>query len=285
MTAALLLLLKVSVGLLILAIGMGSTFSDLAYLWRRPGLLVRSLLAMYVLVPLAALVLVTLLPLAPPIKAALLVLAVSAGAPLLPKKLGAFESDAYVFSLVVTSSVLAVVLVPAWVSLLGEHFGMAMEISPVTVAKAIAKAFLLPLAAGMVLRLLWPSWAQRWSDTLLAAAGIVLMACGVLMLATHYELLLLAHWWGFAALVALMLAALAIGQLLGGPTADDRTALAIACATRHVGIAVLVATSFPGPRTAVLIAAYVVASAAVSIPYLKWRRTKAAAASAMQLSQ
>ena len=35
---------------------------------------------------------------------------------------------------------------------------------------------------------------------------------------------------------------------------------------RHVGIAVLVATSFPGPRTAVLIAAYVVASAAVSIP-------------------
>jgi len=35
MTAALLLLLKVSVGLLILAIGMGSTYSDLAYLWRR----------------------------------------------------------------------------------------------------------------------------------------------------------------------------------------------------------------------------------------------------------
>ena len=63
MTEGLLLLLKVSVGLLILAIGMGSTFSDLAYLWRRPALLVRSLLAMYVLVPMAAFVLVSLLPL------------------------------------------------------------------------------------------------------------------------------------------------------------------------------------------------------------------------------
>jgi len=284
MTEGLLLLLKVSVGLLILAIGMGSTFSDLAYLWRRPALLVRSLLAMYVLVPLAAFVLVSLLPLAPGIKAALLVLAVSAGAPLLPKKLGAFEPDAYVFSLVVTSSLLAIVVVPAWVALLSRHFGVAAELSPTTVAMAIAKAFLLPLAVGMALRALWPSIASRWSDTLLGTAGIVLLACGVLLLVSHYELLLLTHWLGFVALVALMLAALAIGHLLGGPTADDRTALAIACATRHIGIAVLVATAFPGPRTAVLIAVYVVASALVSIPYLKWRRARAAASSVTRVS-
>jgi Ni,Fe-hydrogenase I cytochrome b subunit len=110
------------------------------------------------------------------------------------------------------------------------------------------------------------------------------MACGVLLLISHYELLLLTHWLGFVALVALMLTALAIGHLLGGPTADDRTALAIACATRHIGIALLVATAFPGPRTAVLIAVYVVASAAVSIPYLKWRRAKAAASRAARVS-
>jgi BASS family bile acid:Na+ symporter len=39
----------------------------------------------------------------------------------------------------------------------------------------------------------------------------------------------------------------AIGHALGGPNPGHRTALAIACATRHIGIAVLVATSFPGP--------------------------------------
>jgi hypothetical protein len=37
---------------------------------------------------------------------------------------------------------------------------------------------------------------------------------------------------------------------------DERTALAIACVTRHVGVAVVVATSFRGPRTAVMLAAY-----------------------------
>jgi hypothetical protein len=68
------------------------------------------------------------------------------------------------------------------------------------------------------------------------------------------------------------LAALVVGHVLGGPAEEDRTALAIACATRHVGIAMVVAASVPGPRTAVLVAAYLLAAAVVSIPYLRWRR-------------
>ena len=60
MTAGLLLALKVLVAALIFAIGLGSTPGDLAYLWRRPGLLLRSVVAMYVAVPLAILALVLL---------------------------------------------------------------------------------------------------------------------------------------------------------------------------------------------------------------------------------
>ena len=36
MTEALLVLLKIAVGTLIFAIGMGSTLADVTYLWRRP---------------------------------------------------------------------------------------------------------------------------------------------------------------------------------------------------------------------------------------------------------
>jgi bile acid:Na+ symporter, BASS family len=102
-TKALLLLLKVSVGALLLAIGMSTTFTAVAYLWRRPGLLLRSLLAMYLLVPFAAFLLVKAVPLSAGVKAALLVLAVSAGAPLLPRKLRRFGDDAYIFSLTLVS--------------------------------------------------------------------------------------------------------------------------------------------------------------------------------------
>lgn len=280
MAEVLLVLLKACVGLLILAIGLGATVADLGYLWRRPALLARSLLAMYVLVPAAAFAMIALLPLGVGLKAALLVLAVSAGAPLLPRKLGAFGSEAYVFSLVVTSSLLAIVLVPAWLALLGRAFGFTTEVDPFIVATTIAKSFLLPLAAGMVLRALLPRLGARLADPLLRLAGIVLTVSALTLLVMQWEIFLAVRWQGMAALVALLVVALAIGHTLGGPAPDDRTALAIACATRHVGIAVLVATSFPGPRTVVLVGAYVVASAAVSLPYLHWRRAAAARAAA-----
>jgi len=276
MNETLLLLLKLSVATSIFAIGLGSTAGDLTYLLRRPGLLVRSLLAMYVLVPVAALALVALLPLAPGVKAALLVLAVSAGAPMLPKKLGSLGADSYVFSLVVLSSLLAIVLVPMWVAALAELFGVAAELPPRVIALAIAKAFLLPLIVGMVLGRLWSRLA-RAAESLLAVAGTVLMACGVLLLVMNFELLRSTQSLGFFALLLLLVAALAIGHFMGGPTQDERTALGIACATRHIGLAALVAASFPGPRTVTLIAVYVVASAAVTMPYLKWRKSRAAA--------
>jgi BASS family bile acid:Na+ symporter len=277
MTATLLLLLKSAVGLIILAIGMDARLRDLTYLWRRPGLLVRSLAAMYVLVPLVALLLARTLPLPVPVKVALLVLAVSAGAPLLPRKLLDLGQGDYIFGLVVTSSLLAIVTVPAWVAVLGPLFGQDVAVSPAHVAAVIGKSFLLPLAAGMVVRGLFPRIAEKLGDRLMAVAGIVLTGSALALLGLHWEVFVAAGWVFVLSLAALSSASLAIGHWLGGPAPDDRTALAIACATRHIGLAVLVAATVPGPRTAVLIAAYFLASALVSIPYLKWRRSGAAA--------
>lgn len=45
----------------------------------------------------------------------------------------------------------------------------------------------------------------------------------------------------------------------------------IACANWHIGLALLVAANYRGPRTLELVAGYLFASAIVSIPYLRWR--------------
>ena len=50
----LLLLLKTSIATLIFAIGMTAVTADIVYLWRRPVLLVKSVAAMYVLMPAVA---------------------------------------------------------------------------------------------------------------------------------------------------------------------------------------------------------------------------------------
>ncbi|MDE1179380.1 hypothetical protein [Paraburkholderia sp.] len=272
MTEILLTLLKVSVVVTIVSVGAATAPADLTYLWRRPRLLLRSLAAMYLLVPLVALALVLILPIDSGVKAALLVLAVSSGAPLLPKKLKKLDSQEYIFSLLVTSSLVAIVAVPLWVALLAAYFDVAIELPVTTVLLTIAKAILLPVAIGMVLRAVFPARAEQLSDRLITIAGIVLAVAGILLVALHWQLLMALSWLGVLALVALMVFALAIGQWLGGPNADDRTALAIACATRHVGIALVVASEFAGVKIAVLIVSYFLTVVVVSSFYLMWRR-------------
>jgi bile acid:Na+ symporter, BASS family len=284
-TETLLLVLKLSVVALIFAIGLGSTPADLAYLWRRPGQLARSLLAMYVAVPVAAVVAAKTLPLPLTVKTAILALAISAGAPLLPRKLMKLGREGYVFSLVVTSSLLAVVAVPAWLQIIGTLFGREADLDPGAVAVVIAKAFLVPLLLGMLVRWPLPAVSERFSEWLLGAAGAVLTASGLALLLLHGRALASVGFFPILALVATTLVALAIGHALGGPDPDDRTALAVSCATRHVGIALLAASTVPGPRIAVLVLAYVLASAVVSIPYLRWRKSaRALAGPVMQQS-
>lgn len=272
MTETLLLTLKLSVGAIIFAIGMGSKFSDVTYLWQRPALLIRSLLAMYVLVPLVAILFVKLLDLQPGVEIGLLVLAVSAGAPLLPRKLVDIGRDEYVFSLVVTSTLFAIFAVPTWLAALGPQFGNPAHLAPLQIALIFTKSFFLPLVAGMILRWLFSDFADRFADRLMGLAGITLSVSAISLLVLHWNVVVEAHWTGISALAALTLFALAIGHILGGPAEEDRTALAIACSTRHIGIAALVASSLPGPKTAVIVSVYIIIAAIVSIPYLKWRR-------------
>jgi hypothetical protein len=160
-TATLLLLIKLSVAGLILAIGMSSTLRDLLYLWRRPGLLLRSLLAMYVAVPLVALLVARSLTLPTPVEVAILVLAISAGAPLRPRKLIHLGNDAYVFSLVVTSSLLAIVTIPAWLTVLAPLHGRSGELTAGDVAGVVIPSFLALLALGMVVQWLAPETSER----------------------------------------------------------------------------------------------------------------------------
>ena len=278
MTSILLICLKLSVVALLLAIGMLSTMKEVRYLWQRPRLLLRSVLAMYILVPLAATLFVTILPLSHGLKLAIFVLAISAGAPLLPKKLMGLGSDEYVLSLVVTASILAIVTVPAWAAALGPLFGRESQLSPVNVAMVIAQSFLVPLAIGMVVRWFFPERSLRLADLVITVAGLVLTVSAVILLATHWQLIAKAGWTAILALAGLTLTALVIGHLMGGKEPGERTALAVSCATRHLGLAILVATTVPGPKAAVFVAAYFVASAVVVIPYLKWQ-SKAVAVS------
>lgn len=271
MLAALLLILKLSVAALIFATGLYATLKDLSYLWRRPWMCLKSLFAMYVVVPLLAFLAIRYLDLPRPVDIALFVLAVSAGAALLPRKLVGFGNPQYVFSLVVTSSLLAIVIAPAWLHLIHSYVEHPPELMPGEVAVAIGRSFLLPLITGMLIRWIVGPKAESAARLIMNAVGAVFAIAALLLLLTNLALVAKVGWIGFLSLAVFSLVSLAVGHALGGPQDADRTALAIACSTRHVGLAVVIASAAPTPTTTALVLTYLLASAAVSLPYLKLR--------------
>ena len=136
------------------------------------------------------------------------------------------------------------------------------------------KDVLLPLGVGMVLRLTVPSLADRIGDPLLKIAGatMALIAIGILILGVR--LVLEVGLPSLLAFGAFTLAAIVTGHWLGGPNPADRSSLAMACASRHIGLALLIAAHSPGRRALALVVTYLLASAIVSIPYLRWLKRR-----------
>lgn len=273
------LLLKTSIVALLLAIGMTATPADVVYLWRRPLLLGKAVLAMYVVMPLIAVVMARLLELPRGTELALVILAVCAGAPLLPKKLiKAGGNPAFVFSLIVTTSLAAIVTVP-----LSLHFLVSdaafdtAGVTPTRVAWLILTSLVAPMGAGMLLRWAAPAVAERIGGPLLRVAGIVMSVCALIALVAGFHLVFDVGLPSIAAFAAFTLAAIVTGHVLGGPEPSDRTSLAVACASRHIGLALLIAANARREQTLALVVAYLLASALVSIPYI-WLRTRGSAA-------
>jgi predicted Na+-dependent transporter len=85
------------------------------------------------------------------------------------------------------------------------------------------------------------------------------------------------------AFATFMLVGLAVGHWLGGPEAEDRTALAYSSASRHPGIAIAMAhANFPQQTLAMAaVLLYLLINTAVSLLYHVWtKRCRAAVVSA-----
>jgi len=81
-----LLLVKVTIFSLMLSLGISLSFEKMLFLWRKPALLFRALLAVVVLVPLVVVLLLKLFNLPLGVMMGLALLAVSPGAPLATKR-------------------------------------------------------------------------------------------------------------------------------------------------------------------------------------------------------
>jgi BASS family bile acid:Na+ symporter len=143
------------------------------------------------------------------------------------------------------------------------------------ILKLVGASLLLPLGIGICVRVAAPMWAKRSARPVSIASTTLLVAALIPLLFSAWPAMRSLIGNGtLLAIVALTLAGLLCGHLLGGPQRDNRTVLALATAMRHPGVAIaILAATFPDENNAaaaVLLA--LVVGAVASTPYVSWSR-------------
>ena len=268
------LTVKGSIILNVIVIGLSATLDDALFLFRRPAKLAKAFLAMNVVMPVFAVLLVLMFDLHQAVKIALLTLSLSPVPPVFPNQASkAGGREGYTIGLLVAMALIAMVYVP--VTLAG--LGRVLSVDLGSVARAIGlllfQTVLAPLAVGIALRALGPAFVDRILSPL-SKVALLLLAAGVLpiLFAAFPAIKALIGNGTLLALVAFVAVGHVAGHWLGGPNADDRAVLAIATALRHPGVALaLAAANVPEQKlTMAAVLLFMLVNVAVNLPYAYW---------------
>ncbi len=268
---------QLSIAVTVFGYGLSATRDDVLYVFDRPRLLVLSLLAMFIVMPVVALAIEVYFDFGHAGRVALVVLALSPVPQLLPRtQISAGGRSSYAYGLSFAVSVLSIFIVPALVQFIGGVMGRPFGVGTATVAKAIVLTVLLPLAIGLLFQRLWPGAAKRIHEPMVKVANTVLSVALVLLLVATASAV-----WGvisartLAAMTVFVVAGLAVGHIMGGPDPDQSAVLAVACANRNPGIAIAIATeNFRTERFGAVVILYALVVGVVSIPYTKWLKRR-----------
>ncbi len=167
-----------SMALMVFRVMLDARLEDVLYLWRRPSLLVRSVLSMNVVMPAVAIVIaLVFVDLSRPLKVALIAMSVSPVPPFLPStELKAGVGASYVVGLLAVSALSSMVFVPAAAVFIGRIFGEEVHTEPSKIAFIVVTSLLAPLVLGIVVGRLAPSFAKRIARPLSLFATVLLVA-------------------------------------------------------------------------------------------------------------
>lgn len=245
--------------------------------WRKPAPLLKGIFASLVGVPIIVIVVARAFDLPRPAEVGMVLMSICPGAPVaLRRALGAGGSTAYALALQVALAVLAALSLPLSIAALDEVYAGSASVAPVQIAAQVLTAQLLPLGLGVLARYHLGARLQRLEPALDRLATALLVAFVAIVLVDIWGLVSGASGRAVLAIVVACAAAMAFGHILGGPDPATRTALAVSCAARNAGLAILVASvNSASPAIMATLLAYLFVSALTVTPYLAWRRRSA----------
>jgi BASS family bile acid:Na+ symporter len=275
------LALQASIFLTVFSFGLRARWTDVLSIVRQPGKLLRSLVSLFVVMPLVAVFLDRAFDLRQPVKIALAALAISPIPPIFPIQAGkAGGPRAFTLGLLETAALLSIVVVPLALELLQRVVDHPLSMTPWAVARLALITVLLPILAGMTFRSMASAVADRIARPIMIVAALLLGAGSLVILFVSMPAIKSLIGDGtLLAMAAFAAVGLLAGHLLGGPDPHERAVLALSSACRHPGIALAIATAnYPAEQSApAAVLLYVLVAAAVCFPYVSWQHRRVTA--------
>jgi BASS family bile acid:Na+ symporter len=223
-----------------LSLGLSLTVQQILEPLKNIGLVLRVLLANFVLVPLVAYLLKSVIPLDHSLAIGLILLATAAGAPFLPKLAQAAKGN---IALSVGMMVLLMVVTVIYVPVVLPWLLPGVQVNPLDIARSLIILMLIPLAIGLFVNARYDDIAHSLRPMMTQASSTSLLAVFVLMLVLNINSVL--ETIGSGALLAaiiLIIASAVIGYFLGGPSPGTRSVLGLGTAQRNIAAAMVVAS-------------------------------------------
>ena len=247
------------------ALGLGLTVAQILAPLRNTRLVVLSLLANFVLMPLGALALASVLRLDPPLGVGLLLLGLAAGAPFLPK-LAQLAKGHLAFA--VGAMVLLMVVTVGYLPLVLPLLLPGVSVDPVTIARSLFLLMLLPLALALAVRARFPVMAARSKSVLDRVSTLSLILLTLLIVVANVSnVLSIFGTRGILAGLLFIAIGFGTGWFLGGPDVENRRVLALGTAQRNIAAALVVASqSFSDPKVVVMVVVVAIVGLLVLMP-------------------
>ena len=230
-----------------LGMGLSLTIKQIIEPLRNISLVVKILVANFILVPIVGYLILLLIPLDDPLAIGLILLTLAAGAPFLPKLVQVAKGNiAFSVGLMTLLMVVTVIYVPIVLPILLP----GVEVNPIEILRSLIIMMMIPLAIGLFVKSRYTSIADSLQPIMNRTSSFSLIALVALAIPLNFNnIISLIGTGGIIALIILILASFTIGYILGGANKESKRVTSLGTAQRNISAALIIAlNNFPDPN-------------------------------------
>jgi BASS family bile acid:Na+ symporter len=265
-------LVMTAVFFLMLGVGLQTTFRQVIDVARRFQLLMRGILANFLIIPALLYLGLQWSVLTPEVGIGLLIMAAAPVAPMAPPFVGMARGDLpYAVGLMTVVALLCVPLTPLILSLCVVTSGQGLNLDIFQIIKTIVTAQLIPIAIGMAIHSLNPHWTEKLLKFVPKIGQWLLVMSIVLIITVGAKQMLGIGLVSHLAIILVVITSLLVGDwMMLGETTERRRSLGISTAIRNPALGLLIATgNFPGTDAVAVVLVFAIYSMIAGFAYGK----------------